>query len=178
MATFRKGGRMPSTAAEAAQGVKRSPFLFDAGVFIAALLAGDPRHREARPLVEQARRGELAVCTTPGILSEVYGALTWEGAQPRHAPAVAAQAVRLLIAPPSAIRVLPEDKITSLRALELAARYQLTGRRVHDARHAAAALVASVYEIFTYDLEDWQVFEPEGLRIVGPPSTVNRLQKK
>jgi hypothetical protein len=62
--------------------------------------------------------------------------------------------------------------------LELAARYQLTGRRVHDARHAAAALVASVYEIFTYDLEDWQVFEPEGLRIVGPPSTVNRLQKK
>jgi predicted nucleic acid-binding protein len=147
----------------------------DAGVFIAALLSGDPRHAEARPLVEQARRGELLACTTPGVLSEVYGALTWERAQPRHAPTVAAHAVQLLIAPPSAIRVLTEDWLTSLRALELAARYQLTARRVHDARHAAAALVASVHEIFTYDPEDWRVFEPEGLRIVGPPSTLSRL---
>jgi predicted nucleic acid-binding protein len=31
--------------------------LLDAGVFIGALLAGDPRHVEARPLVEQARQG-------------------------------------------------------------------------------------------------------------------------
>jgi len=31
--------------------------LFDAGLFIAALLSGDPRHAEAYPLVEAARRG-------------------------------------------------------------------------------------------------------------------------
>lgn len=49
--------------------------LFDAGMFIGALLRGDPRHAEARPLVEAARRGEMQVCTTPSILSEVYGAL-------------------------------------------------------------------------------------------------------
>jgi len=77
--------------------------LLDAGVFIGALLKGDSRHQEARLLVERARRGELAACTTTGILSEVYGALTWEKTQPRHPPAQAANAVRLLVEPPSAI---------------------------------------------------------------------------
>jgi predicted nucleic acid-binding protein len=42
---------MPSTKEEYA--------LFDAGVFIGALLTGDSRHTEARPLVEAARRGDL-----------------------------------------------------------------------------------------------------------------------
>jgi len=71
--------------------------LIDAGVFIGALLTGDPRHAEARPLVEQARQGTLSACTTTSILSEVYGALTWEQAVPRHAPTEAAEAVRLLV---------------------------------------------------------------------------------
>ena len=33
--------------------------LFDAGMFIGALLGGDVRHAEARPLVEAARMGTL-----------------------------------------------------------------------------------------------------------------------
>lgn len=53
---------MPSTEGEYV--------LFDAGVFIGALLAGDPRHGEARPLGEAARRGNLLACTTTGIPSE------------------------------------------------------------------------------------------------------------
>ena len=83
--------------AESGQTTGRVPI--DAGVFIGALLKGDPRHAEARPLVEQARR-------------------------------------------------------------------------VHDARHAAAALAAGVVAVFTYDVDDWQVFEVDGLRIVGPATTV------
>ncbi|GEM_PF-5439145 len=50
--------------------------LFDAGVFIGALLEGDERHAVARPLVDAARAGCLSACTTSGILSEVYAALT------------------------------------------------------------------------------------------------------
>ena len=83
--------------------------LFDAGLFIGALLAVDARYNEAFPLVEAARRGELAVCTTTGILSEVYAALTWIQAQPRHSPKEAANAVRLLVEPPSAIEILSES---------------------------------------------------------------------
>lgn len=148
--------------------------LLDAGVFIGALLKGDPRHHEARPLVERARRAELLACTTAGILSEVYGALTWEKAQPRHHPIDAANAVRLLVEPPSAIKVLDENLEVILRALELAASHGLTARRVHDARHAAAALVAGVREIYTYDIADWQAFETFGLRVVGPESILAR----
>jgi predicted nucleic acid-binding protein len=70
--------------------------LFDAGIFIGSLLKEDARHLESRPLVESARNGTIAVCTTTGILSEVYAALTWIKAQPTHSPKEAGLAVRLL----------------------------------------------------------------------------------
>lgn len=149
--------------------------LFDAGLFIGALLTGDPRHAEARPLVEAARRGDLPVCTTTGILSEVYAALTWQQAQPPHNPEQAAEAVRLLVEPPSMIRILPDGRDAALRMLELSASHQLRARRVHDARHAAAALVAGVTSVFTYDAEDWESFEGDGLNIAGPATTLARL---
>lgn len=151
--------------------------LIDAGMFIAALLKGDPRHAEARPLVEQARQGDLPACTTAGILSEVYGALTWEKAEPRHSPTDAAEAVRLLVEAPSAIVVLGEGLDVALQALRLAALHGLTARRVHDARHAAAAIVAEVTAIYTYDVDDWKVFESDGLRILGPPTTLERISR-
>jgi predicted nucleic acid-binding protein len=149
--------------------------LFDAGVFIGALLSGDLRHAEARPLVEAARRGDMSACTTTGILSEVYAALTWQQAQPPHDPEQAAEAVKLLVEPPSMIRVLPDSREAALRMLELAAKHQLRARRVHDARHAAAAMVAGITSVFTYDVEDWEPFEGDGLKIVGPTTTSARL---
>ena len=149
--------------------------LFDAGVFIGALLTGDPRHAEARPLVEAARRGDMPACTTTGILSEVYAALTWQQAQPPHYPEQAAEAVRLLVEPPSMIRILPDGRNAALRMLESSASHQLRARRVHDARHAAAALVAGVTSVFTYDAEDWESFEGDGLGIAGPATTLARL---
>jgi predicted nucleic acid-binding protein len=150
--------------------------LFDAGVFIGALLTGDSRHAEARPLVEAARRGDMLACTTTGILSEVYAALTWQQAQPPHDPEQAAEAVRLLVEPPSAIRILPDGREAALRMLELAAKHRLRARRVHDARHAAAAIVAGITSVHTYDAEDWESFEDDGLSIVGPPTTLARVR--
>ena len=158
----------------ASEGATRQRVLLDAGVLIGALLKGDPRHTEARPLVELARRGDLACCTTVGILSELYGALTWERAQPRHPPSQAAHAVCLLVEPPSAIEVLEENVDVLLDALELASAHGLTARRVHDARHAAAALRAGVQQVFTYDIGDWRVFESDGLKSAGPQSVLDR----
>jgi predicted nucleic acid-binding protein len=158
---------MPSTKEEYA--------LFDAGVFIGALLTGDSRHTEARPLVEAARRGDILACTTTGILSEVYAALTWQQAQPPHDPKQAAEAVRLLVEPPSMIWILPDGQDVVIRMLELAASHQLRARRVHDARHAATAIVAGIMSVFTYDAIDWESFESDGLRITGPITTLARL---
>jgi len=149
--------------------------LFDAGLFIAALLSGHPKHGEARPLVEAARRGTLETCTTAAILSEVYGALTWIGAQPRHEPKEAALVTRLLIQAPSAISVLPDGQEAALVALDLAGRHGLTARRVHDARHAAVALQWGIGAVYTYDPSDWLAFESDGLRIAGPASTLAQL---
>ncbi|MCL1466180.1 type II toxin-antitoxin system VapC family toxin [Argonema galeatum] len=144
----------------------------DAGILIGALLSGDPRHAEARPIVEAARRGELAACTSAGVLSEVYAALTWIGAQPPQTPELASQAARLLVEPPSAIVVLPTNLQATLKMLEIASNRRLTARRIHDARHAATALVAGVNEVYTYDTDDWRIFQPDGITIVGPPSVL------
>jgi predicted nucleic acid-binding protein len=143
--------------------------------FIEDLLAGDPCHADARPLVEQARQGTLLASTTAGILSEVYGGLTWEKAEPRQDPATAAEGERLLVVPPSAVNVLREDLDVGLCTLALAATHLLTGRRIHDARHAAAALVAAITAVYTYDVDDWRVFADDGLRIIGPPLTMTQL---
>lgn len=96
-------------------------------------------------------------------------------AEARHDSAEAAQAVRLVVEPPSAIIVLSENLNVALKALELAAKHQLTARRVHDTRHAATALSAGISSVYTYDVGDWRVFETDGLRIIGPPSTMERL---
>jgi predicted nucleic acid-binding protein len=152
--------------------------LFDAGMFIGALLQGDPRHNEAYALVEAARRGDLLACTTVGILSEVYAALTWEQAKPPHSPEEASQAVRLLVEEPSTIRVLNTGVEAGLKMLELVASHRLTARRTHDARHAATALAAGVTCVYTYDVVDWQVFQADGLRIVGPPSVLIKEQQQ
>jgi predicted nucleic acid-binding protein len=148
------------------------PVLLDAGLFIGALLKGDTRHQEARTIVDAARRGELLTCTTTSILSEVYAALTWEMAQPRHEPAEAANAVRLLVEPPSAIQVLEDGFEACLKMMEISEKYKLTARRIHDARHAATALINDVTTVYTYDVSDWIAFKPEGHVITGPPSVL------
>ena len=149
--------------------------LFDAGLFIGALDMADARHPEAFPLVLAARSGQLAICTTTSILSEVYGALTWQGAKNPLTPAQAAYAVRSLIELPSQIKILPDSLAAALQSLEMASAHNLTARRIHDARHAAAALVAGVTRVYTYDVEDWKLFASEGLTIIGPVSSLTLL---
>jgi predicted nucleic acid-binding protein len=155
-----------------------SVVLFDAGMFIGALLRDDPRHAEARPLVEAARRGDLAACTTTSILSEVYAALTWIKAQPSHTPIEAAAAVRALVEPPSAIEVLSDGLEASLKMLELSGKYGLTARRIHDARHAATSITNGITQVYTYDVDEWLVFKPDGIVIVGPGSSLLRIPQK
>lgn len=144
----------------------------DAGIFIGALLKGDPRHAEARPIVETARSGEFLACTSIGVLSEVYAALTWVNASPPQKPEIASHVVRLLVEEPSAIQVLDTNLQAGMLMLEIATSHQLTARRIHDARHAATALTAGVSKVYTYDRGDWQAFQAEGIEILGPPSAL------
>lgn len=62
--------------------------------------------------------------------------------------------------------------------LELAEKYGLTARRIHDARHAATALTSDVTQVYTYDVEDWLVFKPGGIVVVGPSSSLLRITQK
>jgi predicted nucleic acid-binding protein len=152
--------------------IRRGSVFLDAGLFIGALMEDDPRHAEARQIVEAARRGELEACASVGVLAEVYAALTWAGAESPLSPGAAAEAVRALVDPPSRIAVLDTAAAAGLRMLDIAARHRLTARRIHDARHAATALVSGIWQVQTYDVDDWRAFAAEGIVIVGPPSAV------
>ena len=147
----------------------------DAGVIIGALSRADARFAESFPIIEAAQRGDFDACTSVGVLSEVYAALTWTGARPPLSPAAAAQAVIRVVEPPSAIVVLPDGLEAGLRHLELAGKNNLTARRIHDARHAATALQNGVSNVYTYDPNDWNDFVADGIVITGPPSTMARL---
>jgi predicted nucleic acid-binding protein len=126
----------------------------DAGLFIGAIMIGDPRGPEAYPIVVAARLGDFPACTSVGVLSEVYAALTWAGTVHPHPPDVAARTVTSLIEPPSDIVVLADGLGVAMRHLRLAETHHLTGRRIHDARHAATALENGVTHVYTYDFED------------------------
>jgi len=147
--------------------------LIDAGVFIGALLRGDPRHVEARDIVDKARTGQIPAVTTVSILCEVYAALTWEQAQPRQTPAVASSSVMAIVQSPSKIRLLPETPDILSGILELGKKHKLNARRIHDARHASTALLHGIHDIMTYDIADWKLFEMDGLKVVGPDSVLN-----
>jgi predicted nucleic acid-binding protein len=142
--------------------------LLDAGLFIGALLKNDPRHREALTVVDAARCGRFPGVTTIGILSEVYAALTWEGAKPQHEPAIAAQAILVIMTKPSRIRILGESYGVLPRMLELARDMKLHARRIHDARHAATALAHGVNRVVTYDQGDWDRFARHGMTVIIP----------
>ena len=73
------------------------------------------------------------------------------------------------------IRILSDSQDVAIRMLELAASHQLRARRVHDARHAAAAIVSGIKSVYTYDADDWEAFERDGLSIAGPVTTLARL---
>ena len=148
---------------------------FDAGMFIGALDLTDARHSEAFPLVEDARLGRIAASTTTGILSEVYGQLTWYKAIQPLTPQQAVFAIQSLVKSPSMIQILPDNLAVTLKTMDMASLHNLTARRIHDARHAAAALAAGVKTVYTCDADDWKVFAGDGLKIIGPPSTLMRL---
>ena len=142
--------------------------LIDAGLFIGALLKDDPRHEEALTVVQAARSGHLSGFTTVGILSEVYAALTWEGAKPPQESEIAAQAVLAILSKPSQIRVLAEIPSVLPLMLDLAKELKLHARRIHDARHAATALVHGVGRVVTYDQSDWARFANHGMTALTP----------
>jgi predicted nucleic acid-binding protein len=148
----------------------------DAGLFIGALISGDSRHTEARGVVEAARTGQLNACTSVGVLAEVYAALTWVGASPPQTPNDAARAVRALVASGSRLLVLETGQAAGMKMLEIARHHQLTARRIHDARHAATALVQGVTRVFTYDIDDWSPFSAQGIVIAGPPSVLEPVR--
>jgi predicted nucleic acid-binding protein len=151
-----------------------SEFAFlDAGVLIGALSRGDPRHPEAFSIVESVRRGGIRACTSSGILSEVYAALTWQGACPCHEPGEAAKAVWSLMAPPSEL-VIADCGLDATRVmLDMAVAHGLRTRDIHDARHAAVALTAGVSKVLTYDVKHWERFSSDGFEVVGPPSVLS-----
>src|SRR5439155_11156983 len=44
--------------------------------------------------------------------------------------------------------------------------------------HAATALNAAVNAVYTYDIDDWDVFQSDGIAITGPTSTLTAMSAR
>ncbi len=76
---------------------QKNKIFLDAGLIIGALVIEDLRHSESYSIIESARRGDICACTSVGILSEVYAALTWSKAETPYSPAAASASIKSLI---------------------------------------------------------------------------------
>ncbi len=61
--------------------------------------------------------------------------------------------------------------------LEIAKELKLHARRIHDARHAATALVQGVCRVATYDQGDWARFAAQGMHAMTPAELALHLTK-
>jgi predicted nucleic acid-binding protein len=141
--------------------------LFDTSILVAALVRAHPRYAQARPWLERARSGEIALVLAAHTLAELHSTLTTLPIRPR-------------ISPETALHLresnLPDStEIVALTAADYRAVVQriselgLAGGVIYDALIAHAAEKAQVDLLVTLNQRHFRRVWPEGEdRITAP----------
>ncbi|MBI3683635.1 MAG: PIN domain-containing protein [Acidobacteria bacterium] len=135
---------------------------FDTSVLVAASVRGHPHHASAihalEAMVTQGHHGYMSAHS----LAEVYSVLTRTPFVPAVYPSEAWQILE--------VSILPHLEVVALSALEYkdlvrqcAADGQIGGR-VYDCIHLHCAQKAECDRLYTFNVRDFQVLAPEGLR--------------
>ncbi|MFC2171797.1 type II toxin-antitoxin system VapC family toxin [Acidobacteriota bacterium] len=140
--------------------------LIDTNVIVYSLDADDHRNGICSERLEECRIGKMEGGVTGGILAELAASLTWTG---RTNPLSARQCRTVIENLMESNLLLFEESRNSLKLfLSLVSSHRLSGQQVHDAHHAAVALVSGCDEVLTFDQIHWQRFQKDGLRNIVP----------
>lgn len=141
----------------------------DTNVRIYALYADAEHYRAARPLVDQGRNPNAALCLTPQVLAEFYSVVT----NPRRvtevkSPEAVLEVITSLIAMPG-LTLLPFPLDLVSRWTALLHQHPVTGRKIFDVQLVATLLANGVRKLYTFNRIDFEPFaEMEVLTPVAP----------
>lgn len=133
--------------------------LLDTSVLVAAMVEAHPRHAEALPWLQRAKKGEVDACVASHTLAELYSVLTTLPVHPR-------------ISPPTAWRLLQENVISTCEVVGLSLQdYRavlehlsvagIAGGATYDALIAQAGSRAAVDQIVTFNEADFRKVAPD-----------------
>src|SRR5271165_6936707 len=144
------------------------PGIVDANVLAYATNADVPNHAASRALLDAARDPSVTLYVTSQILCEFYSVIT----NPRRVAAPCSSTEDLSISPTllalPGIDVLPSPARAVTALVELLHRQPVTGGEVFDLQIVATMQANNVQRIYTFNIEDFEVF-PE-LIVVVPGS--------
>lgn len=141
----------------------------DTDVLVAWAMAGAPRHRDARQLIEsESSTPSSSIALTPQVLFEFLHIVTDPRRFERPIPMDAALSLaRHLWEAPETLRVLPGPMVLH-RTLELLGSLRLGRKRILDTALAATLEEAGVGRLATFNRRDFEAFT--FLEIVAPRS--------
>jgi len=142
------------------------PGVLDANILAYAVNADAAQYVASRALLEAARDPSITLYVTSQILCEFYSLIT----NPRRvavasSPAEALRIISAMLALPG-LHVLPAPAHIVVGWMELLRRHPVTGGDVFDLQIVATMQANGVQRIYTFNVDDFEVF-PE-LTVVSP----------
>lgn len=144
-------------------------YLLDTNVLLGQATPAHHNSALARPALAALVAQGARLCVTPQCLIEFYavatrdrvdGGLGWK-------PEGAAKAVAAIA---SRYEFLPDHADVFTKWQDLATTYAPRGKKTHDTRLAAVALVYGIAHVLTANVDDFKRFAPEGLTAIDPAS--------
>lgn len=130
--------------------------MVDTNVLVYSTVAGCPRHRESRHWLAALQRRGVQLCISPQIVREYLVVLTRGNVFERQFTVDAALQELEAILP--ALKLLPETEEVSQQLRGLVHRYQVQGKRIHDANIVATMMVHQLKRLATYNRADFRDF--------------------
>ncbi len=131
--------------------------MVDTNVLVYSTVKDNPWHEEARNWLATLRNQGITLCATPQILREYIVVLT--RGQIFERQFTVAEVLEAVDGIMSWLRILAETEKASNLLRSLVRRYQVRGKRVHDANVIAVMLTHGVTHLATYNRADFDNFQ-------------------
>ena len=131
--------------------------MVDTNVLVYGTVAGNPWHEQARHWLMTLHTRGTVLCVSPQILREYLVVLA--RGQVFEIQFMVEQALEALEALLPWLQVLDETETTSRILRDLVRRYQVRGKRIHDANIVAAMMTHGIARLATYNVQDFDFRE-------------------
>lgn len=146
----------------------------DTNVLIYATVDAAPLCDEARTWMANLQRQNVTLCVTPQICREYLVVLTGDPVFERDF--TPAEALDVLAQLRQSLRTLFPSEEAFDELLRLIRRYEVAGKRIHDANIVAAMGTKEIAHLATYNRQDFAQFEE--VTLLAPPEESESAQDK